>query len=80
MFLAAVMAVMTDLNMSFFLVSIVAGIAAAHGVFGCTKRNDIYWAGLRTGMVARLVSIVYTVDHIGEPFAPKCIGAPVADF
>lgn len=78
-FLAAVMAVMTDFNMSFFLVSIVGGIAAAHGVFGCTKRNDIYWAGLRTGLVSAVaVFIIYTVDHIGEPFLFRsilwCIG------
>jgi putative nucleotidyltransferase with HDIG domain len=67
-FLAAVMAVMTDLDLSFFLVTIIGGIAAAQGVFGCVKRNDIYWAGLRTGFVNALaVFLVYMLHHIGDP-------------
>lgn len=66
-FLAAVMAVMTDLNLSFFLVSIIGGIAAAQGVFGCKKRNDIYIAGLRTGFVSAIsVLLIYTLGHMGD--------------
>lgn len=66
-FLAAVMAVMTQLNLSLFLVTIIGGIAAAQGVFGCTKRNDIYWAGLRTGLVnAVTILLTYIIAHIGE--------------
>jgi cyclic-di-AMP phosphodiesterase PgpH len=65
-FLACVMSLMTDLNLSVFLVSIIGGIAGAHGVFGCTKRNDIYWAGLRTGFVNALaILLIYTLDNMG---------------
>lgn len=66
--LAVVMAVMTQLNLSLFLATIIGGIAAAQGVFGCTKRNDIYWAGLRTGFVnAFAILLIYIIAHVGEP-------------
>lgn len=66
-FLAVVLAVMTQLNLSLFLVAIIGGIAAAHGVFGCTKRNDIYKAGLRTGIVnAVAIFLIYVIGHMGE--------------
>src|SRR6185312_12673545 len=42
-FLATVLAVMTDLNLGVFLVTLIGGVAAARGVFGCKKRNDIYF-------------------------------------
>jgi cyclic-di-AMP phosphodiesterase PgpH len=67
-FLSAVVAVMMDLNLAIFLVSILSGIAAAQGVFGCKKRNDIYVAGLRTGVVSALaVMLLYTMEHMGDP-------------
>ncbi|MEQ1665186.1 MAG: HDIG domain-containing metalloprotein [Bdellovibrionales bacterium] len=66
-FLGVVMAIMTDLNLSFFLVTIIGGIAAAQGVFGCKKRNDIYWAGLRTGFVNALsIFLIYVLSHMGD--------------
>ena len=51
-FLSIALAIMVDLNFSFLIVSLVGGIAGARGVFTCSKRNDIYWAGLRTGLVS----------------------------
>ena len=66
-FLASVMALMTDLNFSFFLVSVIGGIAGARGVIGCTKRNDILWAGVRVGVVnAIAIVLIYTLDHMGD--------------
>lgn len=53
-FLALSLGIMEDFNYSFGLVSLVAGIAAARGVYNCKKRNDIYRAGLRSGLVSAL--------------------------
>lgn len=66
-FLAVVVGVMTDMNLPVFVVTIIGGIAAAQGVLGCTKRNDIYMAGLRTGVVnAIVVMLVYALTHMGD--------------
>ena len=60
-FLATAGAVMVDFNFAFLMVSLTSGIAAARGVFSCKKRNDIYWAGVRTGAVASLLIAFLTV-------------------
>lgn len=54
-FLAISMGVMTEFNFPFMLVTLAGGIAAARGVYNCKKRNDLYWAGVRTGVVNALV-------------------------
>lgn len=54
-FLSLALGVMEDFNYMFGIVSLVGGIAAARGVFNCKKRNDIYWAGVRTGLVNSLL-------------------------
>jgi hypothetical protein len=41
-------------------VTAIGGIAAARGVHSCQKRNDIYRAGIRTGLVNGLVLAVVT--------------------
>jgi membrane-associated HD superfamily phosphohydrolase len=46
---------MEDFNYTFGIVSLVGGIAAARGVYNCKKRNDIYWAGVRTGLINALM-------------------------
>lgn len=66
-FLAAILGLMLDMNMSFVLVTIVGGLAAARGVYGCKTRNDIYKAGLRAGLVnALMIALVLTVERFGE--------------
>ncbi len=66
-FLATVLAVMTDLNLGVFLVTLIGGVAAARGVFGCKKRNDIYFAGLRTGAVAGLTSLlIFIMENMAD--------------
>lgn len=50
-FLSIVMGIMFDYNMAFMFVSLVGGIAAARGVYNCKTRNDVYKAGIRTGLV-----------------------------
>ncbi|MES2854916.1 MAG: HDIG domain-containing metalloprotein, partial [Bdellovibrionota bacterium] len=66
LFLAVVLGLMVDMKFSFMLVSVIGGLAAARGVFGCKRRNDLYVAGLRTGLVnAIMVMMVVTVQHFG---------------
>lgn len=50
-FLSLSLGIMEDFNFTFAIVSLVGGIAAARGVLNCKTRNDIYWAGVRTGLV-----------------------------
>lgn len=61
-FLAITLALMVDLDFNFvyLLVTAIGGIAAARGVHSCSKRNDIYWAGVRTGLVNALVLAAVT--------------------
>ncbi len=56
-FLSLVLGVMEDFNYTFGIVSLVGGVAAARGVFNCKKRNDIYWAGVRTGAINGLLIV-----------------------
>jgi putative nucleotidyltransferase with HDIG domain len=68
-FLAIALALMVDLNFNFvyLLVTAIGGIAAARGVVSCTKRNDIYWAGIRTGAVnASVLGAVTFLQPIGD--------------
>lgn len=64
-FLAITVALMADPSMSFvcLIVTAIGGIAAARGVHSCQKRNDIYRAGIRTGLVNGLVLAVVTFLH-----------------
>lgn len=62
LFMSITVALMADPGMSFvyLLVSSIGGIAAARGVFSCQRRNDIYRAGVRTGLVNGAVLFVVT--------------------
>ncbi|WP_413288016.1 HD family phosphohydrolase [Bdellovibrio sp. HCB337] len=66
-FMAFCVGIMTDFSFNFMLVTMVGGIAAARGVFMCKTRNDIYFAGIRTGLVnALLVGFLLTVTKIEQ--------------
>lgn len=66
-FLAITLGLMVDMNFSFMLVAMIGGIAAARGVFNCKKRNDIYWAGIRTGIVNALtIATLIMMQSLGE--------------
>lgn len=62
LFLSVVIALMVDPSFYFpmLIFSVVGGIAGARGVYSCKKRNDIYWAGIRAGLVNALVIGVIT--------------------
>jgi putative nucleotidyltransferase with HDIG domain len=67
-FVAISMGVMTDFNFPFMLVTMAGGIAAARGVYNCKKRNDIYWAGVRTGLVnAAVVTLIVLIQKADQP-------------
>ena len=72
-FLAIVLALMVDVNFNFdyLLLTAISGIAAARGVISCTKRNDIYVAGFRTGIVSAMVLLALTFL---QPTSDKSIG------
>lgn len=54
-FMSLCLGIMVEFNFTFMLVSLVGGIAAARGVFNCKTRNDVYYAGVRTGIVNALM-------------------------
>ncbi len=59
-FLSAALGFMMDMSFPYFIFVSVGGIAAARGVYSCKKRNDIYMAGLRVGLVNMVVTILVT--------------------
>jgi putative nucleotidyltransferase with HDIG domain len=60
-FMGVVLSAMVEFSYPFFLYSVVSGIAAARGVHACKRRNDIYWAGLRTGLINLFVIALVTM-------------------
>lgn len=68
-FISLALGFMTEMNFDFVLVAFAGGIAAARGVYNCKKRNDIYWAGVRTGtvnaIVITLLSVISKLDQAG---------------
>ncbi|MBX3022083.1 MAG: HDIG domain-containing protein [Bdellovibrionales bacterium] len=76
-FLSITLAMMVDTNFNFvyLLVAAIGGIAAARGVHSCTKRNDIYWAGVRTGLVN---AAVLTAVTFLAPTQDKSLGTMLA--
>ena len=69
LFTSITVALMADPSMSFvyLLVSAIGGIAAARGVFSCQRRNDIYRAGIRTGLVnGAVLAVVTFLQPAGE--------------
>lgn len=74
-FLATALGLMVEDKFPFLLVTAVGGIAAARGVHGCKKRNDIYWAGLRTGLVnALMITAVFSVAPGSLEPTPGALG------
>lgn len=66
-FLSVVLTFMVDMNFMFFTTTLIGGIAAARGVYACKKRNDIYWAGIRTGVInATVIAFLTLFRHLGE--------------
>lgn len=60
LFLSVALSLLVQNPFQFSLVTLVGGLAAARGVFQFKKRNDIYWAGLRTGIVNSLMIFLVT--------------------
>jgi hypothetical protein len=68
-FLAICLGIMEDLNLPWALVSLIGGIAAARGVYSCKKRDDIYMAGVRTGLInAVLITFLMAITHPDQDF------------
>ena len=67
-FIAIVMAIMVDMDFSVLILGIIGGMAGARGVYGCRQRNDIYWAGVRTGLVNSLIiaALLVLMGHLSQ--------------
>jgi len=66
-FSAIVMGLLSEFNIAFLLVTLAGGIAGARGVYACKKRNDLYWAGVRTAIVNTVViGLVLTMTKIEQ--------------
>lgn len=61
LFSAMILSFMVDFNFGFLVVSAVSGIAGARGVHNCRKRNQIYWAGVRTGAINMITIAIITL-------------------
>lgn len=66
-FLSVCLGIMVDYNYAFMFVSLVGGIAAARGVYNCKTRNDVYFAGVRTGLVnAFMIAFILTMTKFDQ--------------
>jgi cyclic-di-AMP phosphodiesterase PgpH len=66
-FISLAVGIMTELNFAYMVVTFASGIAAARGVYNCKKRNDIYWAGVRTGAVnAVVIALLLTITRMDQ--------------
>lgn len=65
--MSVVFAAMMDNSLQVLVVTMVSGIAGARCIFGGTSRNQIYWAGLQTGMVSAIaIFLVVGLTQIEE--------------
>lgn len=65
-FVAVVTGIMLNFSFNFMLVTLIASLAAARGVHTFKKRNDIYFSGIRTGLIQMLLIGVLTYLEGGE--------------
>ncbi len=71
-FVSLCLGIMVDYNYALMLFSMIGGIAAARGVFNCKTRNDIYFAGVRTGVVnALVIAFVLTMTRFDQEGAVR---------
>ncbi|XGC82086.1 HD family phosphohydrolase [Bdellovibrio bacteriovorus] len=66
-FMSVCLGIMVDYNFSFMFISLVGGIAAARGVYNCKTRNDLYFAGVRTGAInALMIAFILTMTKYDQ--------------
>ena len=54
-----------DHSYTFTIITFTASIVGARGVYGCKKREDIYWAGIKTGLVS--AGLIFLVTLMSRP-------------
>jgi putative nucleotidyltransferase with HDIG domain len=64
-FLSVVVGLLADKNFSYMVIAFTTSIVAARGVYGCKKREDLYWAGIKTGLVN--LALVCCITLISNP-------------
>ncbi|MDZ4677860.1 MAG: HDIG domain-containing protein [Oligoflexia bacterium] len=70
LFMAVVVGLLLEKNLTFMALTFTSSIIAARGVYGCKKRNDLYLAGLRTGLVNAL--LIFCATLMSNP-APEIL-------
>jgi len=51
MFFSVVAGLLVERSLPFMVITFTSCIVAARGVYGCKKREDVYWAGIKTGLI-----------------------------
>ncbi|MBK9293224.1 MAG: HDIG domain-containing protein [Oligoflexia bacterium] len=64
-FTAVVTGLLLDKNFGFMIVTFTASIIAARGVRGCKKRDELYVAGFKTGLVN--AALIFCITMIYKP-------------
>lgn len=66
-FASVVTGLLLDKNFGFMIVTFTSSIVAARGVYGCKKREDLYIAGLKTGLINALLIFCVTLMNRPNP-------------
>jgi len=66
-FLSIVVGLLTEHSFTYMIIAFTTSIVAARGVYGCKKREDLYWAGIKTGLVN--VALVVCVTLMARPLS-----------
>jgi len=61
LFNSIIVGLMSDFNFVFMITTFTSGVVAARGVYGCKKRDQLYLAGLKTGLVNAILIFCATV-------------------
>ena len=60
-FIAIVAGLVSEFNFQFMVITLVGGITGARSVLSCKKRNDIYVAGIKSGLVGGLIAVLLLI-------------------
>jgi len=64
-FLAIVAGLVADHSFTYMVITFTASIVAARGVYGCKKREDLYLAGLKTGLIS--AGLIFLITLMSRP-------------
>lgn len=65
MFSSVVAGLLLDRSFMTMVITFTSSIVAARGVYGCKKREDLYWAGIKTGLVN--AGLIFCITLMSRP-------------